>query len=75
MINNPASTCATIEATRSDNASCGVPSSGLRVRNRVNTTGSAASATSTPATIRSAVPSECVVSPISSGQRGNTKKK
>ncbi len=75
MMSTPASTWATIEATRMDSAICGVPNSGLRVRSRVNTTGSAASATSAPVTMRSAVPNECAVSPINSGQRGNTKKK
>ena len=75
MISTPARTWATIDRTLMDRAICGVPSSGLRLRSRVNTTGSAASPTSAPVTIRSVVPSECVVSPISSGQRGNTKKK
>ncbi|CFR81822.1 Uncharacterised protein [Mycobacterium tuberculosis] len=62
-----------IDQIRIDSASCGVPSSGLRVRSKVNTTGSAARPTNAPVAIRSPVPSECPVSPISSGQRGNTK--
>ena len=75
MMSTPASTCSAIDVVRRVSASCGVPNSGRRVRSSVNTTGSAARPISAPATMRSAVPSVCEVSPSSSGQRGSTKKK
>ena len=74
-ISTPATTWATTDQVRSVNARAGVPNSGLRDSNSVNTTGSAASAITTPAMIRAAVPRACEVSPINSGHRGNTKKK
>jgi hypothetical protein len=73
MISTPASTWATIDQVLMDSANCGVPSSGLRVRSWMNTTGSAARPISAPVTIRIAVPNVWEVSPINSGQRGNTK--
>ena len=75
MISAPASTCSAIDDVRSVKASCGVPNSGRRVRSSVNTTGSAARPIRAPVTMRSTVPSVWEVSPSSSGQRGNTKKK
>ena len=75
MISAPASAWPMIDQTLMVRASCGVPNSGFRVRIWVNTTGSAAKPISTPVTIRSAVPREWVVSPISSCERGSTKKK
>ena len=74
-MSTPASTCSTIDDVRRLSAICGVPSSGLRVRSSVKTTGSAARPIRAPVTMRSTVPRVWEVSPLNSGKRGRTKKK
>lgn len=72
----PARTWPTIDQMRRLNASCGVPNSGRRVCRSVKNTGSAVSASTTPVTIRSAVPWAWeMCEPDSSHQRGRTNRK